>query len=148
MPDCRVRDGLASRSRCPVQDLHAFAAEVRFQHLRDLGRAADLVCKRLHPEPFRTYNIDRNINYTNACAAVCDFCAFYRKVDDAEAYVLDRDARDSHAAMELVLAQPAISSQLIDNLNASMHLRALLTDVFLLGEVLRSRRAAVKSAMS
>ena len=50
--------------------------------------------------------------------------------------VLDRDARDSLAAMELVLAQPAISSQLIDNLNASMHLRALLTDVFLLGEIL------------
>jgi hypothetical protein len=56
--------------------------------------------------------------------------------------VLDRDARDSLAAMELVLAQPAISSQLIDNLNASIHLRALLTDVFLFGEVLRSRRAA------
>jgi hypothetical protein len=56
--------------------------------------------------------------------------------------VLDRDARDSLAAMELVLAQPAISSQLIDNLNASMHLRALLTDVFLLGEVLRGQRKA------
>jgi hypothetical protein len=56
--------------------------------------------------------------------------------------VLDRDARDSLAAMELVLAQPAISSQLIDNLNASMHLRALLTDVFLLGEVLKTARAA------
>jgi len=56
--------------------------------------------------------------------------------------VLDRDARDSLAAIELVLAQPAISSQLIDNLNASMHLRALLTDVFLLGEVLRTQRAA------
>ncbi len=56
-----------------------------------LGRAADAVCKRLHPEPFRTYNIDRNINYTNVCAAVCDFCAFYRKVGDSEAYVLDRD---------------------------------------------------------
>ena len=55
--------------------------------------------------------------------------------------VLDRDARDSLAAMGLVLAQPAISSQLIDNLNASMHLRALLTDVFLLGEVLRAQRA-------
>ena len=54
--------------------------------------------------------------------------------------VLDRDARDSLAAMELVLAQPAISSQLIDNLNASMHLRALLTDVFLLGDVLRGQR--------
>jgi hypothetical protein len=56
--------------------------------------------------------------------------------------VLDRDARDSLAAMELVLVQPAISSQLIDNLNASMHLRALLTDVFLLGEVLRGQRKA------
>jgi hypothetical protein len=56
--------------------------------------------------------------------------------------VLDRDARASLAAMELVLAQPAISSQLIDNLNASMHLRALLTDVFLLGEVLRPNRTA------
>jgi hypothetical protein len=37
----------------------------------------------------------------------------------------------------VVLAQPAISSQLIDNLNASIHLRALLTDLFLLGEILR-----------
>ncbi len=40
-----------------------------------LGRAADTVCRRLHPEPYRTYNIDRNINYSNICAAVCDFCA-------------------------------------------------------------------------
>jgi hypothetical protein len=51
--------------------------------------------------------------------------------------VLDRDSRDSLAAIELVLAQPAISSQLIDNLNASIHLRALLIDLFLLGEILR-----------
>ena len=49
--------------------------------------------------------------------------------------VLDRDARDSLAAIELVLAQPVISSQLIDNLNASIHLRALLTDLFLVGEI-------------
>ena len=47
--------------------------------LPGLGRGADAVCRRLHPEPYRTYNIDRNINYTNICAAVCDFCAFYRK---------------------------------------------------------------------
>jgi hypothetical protein len=51
--------------------------------------------------------------------------------------VLQRDAQDSLAALELVLAQPAISSQLIDNLNASIHLRALLTDLFLIGEILR-----------
>ncbi len=57
-----------------------------------LGRAADAVCRRLHPEPYRTYNIDRNINYTNICAAVCDFCAFYRKSNDADAYVLPREA--------------------------------------------------------
>ncbi len=53
--------------------------------------------------------------------------------------VLRRDAADSLAALELVLAQPVISSQLIDNLNASIHLRALLTDLFLLSEVLRNQ---------
>ena len=53
--------------------------------------------------------------------------------------VLDRDARDSLAAIELVLAQPAISSQLVDNLNASIHLRALLTDLFLVGEILKKQ---------
>ena len=56
-----------------------------------LGRAADAVTRRLHPETYRTYNIDRNINYTNVCAAVCDFCAFYRKSGDADAYVLPRE---------------------------------------------------------
>lgn len=58
--------------------------------LLSLGRAANAVCQRLHPEPYRTYNIDRNINYTNVCAADCDFCAFYRKVGDTDAYVLDQ----------------------------------------------------------
>ena len=60
-------------------------------------------------------------------------------VDRYRAYaaVLDRDARDSLAAIELVLAQPAISSQLVDNLNASIHLRALLTDLFLIDEILK-----------
>jgi hypothetical protein len=74
----------------------------------------------------------------------------FDQADRVEAFlaVLDRDARDSLAAMELVLAQPSISSQLIDNLNASMHLRALLTDVFLLGEVLRTQRATPKLVSS
>ena len=57
----------------------------------------------------------------------------------AFAAVLDRDARDSLAAIELVLAQPSISSQLVDNLNASIHVRALLTDLFLIDEILKSR---------
>ena len=47
--------------------------------------------RRLHPEPFRTYNIDRNVNYTNVCTAVCDFCAFYRTPKSDEGYVLPRE---------------------------------------------------------
>jgi hypothetical protein len=53
--------------------------------------------------------------------------------------VLDRDARSALAAVRLVLAQPSIGSQLIDNLNASIHLRALLTDLFLIDEILKTR---------
>ncbi|TWT98044.1 Aminodeoxyfutalosine synthase [Botrimarina colliarenosi] len=59
--------------------------------LASLGRAADEVTRRLHPEPYRTYNIDRNINYTNVCTAVCDFCAFYRGPKSSEGYVLPID---------------------------------------------------------
>ena len=56
-----------------------------------LGQAADAITRRLHPGPYRTYNIDRNINYTNACTAVCDFCAFYRPPKHPEVYVLSRE---------------------------------------------------------
>src|SRR3954449_28720 len=59
--------------------------------LAALGRAADILTRRLHPENYRTYNIDRNINYTNVCTAVCDFCAFYRTPKSKEGYVLERD---------------------------------------------------------
>jgi hypothetical protein len=52
--------------------------------------------------------------------------------------VIDRDALDASAGVQLVLAQPAIGSQLIDNLNASIHLRALLTDLFLIDEALKT----------
>ena len=41
--------------------------------LTALGQAADAVTRRWHPQAIRTYNIDRNINYTNVCTAVCDF---------------------------------------------------------------------------
>jgi len=59
---------------------------------------------------------------------------------DAFIAVIERDARNSQAAIQLVLAQPAISSQMVDNLNASIHLRALLTDLFLVDEIFKSRR--------
>jgi cyclic dehypoxanthinyl futalosine synthase len=64
---------------------------IQSRDLTALGRAADEVTRRLHPENFRTYNIDRNINYTNVCTAVCDFCAFYRTPKSEEGYVLSRE---------------------------------------------------------
>ena len=64
---------------------------IQSHDLAAIGRAADAVTRRLHPEPIRTYNIDRNINYTNVCTAVCDFCAFYRKPKSDEGYVLPRE---------------------------------------------------------
>jgi hypothetical protein len=87
-------------------------------------------------------------------AQSCTVAVVEQRLQAAERYqafvsVLYRDAQDSLAAIELVLAQPAVSSQLIDNLNASIHLRALLTDLFLIGEVLRTRsRVPVGSAGS
>ena len=60
--------------------------------------------------------------------------------------VLERDASDARAAVQLALAQPSISSQMVDNLNASIHLRALLTDLFLLDEIVRPEAASVPSA--
>jgi len=74
-------DRLSSADAVRLLESHDLAA---------IGRAADAVARRLHPEPFRTYNIDRNINYTNICTAVCDFCAFYRGPKHAEGYVLER----------------------------------------------------------
>ena len=67
-------------------------AVLRSHDLTAIGHAADAVTQRLHPETYRTYNIDRNINYSNVCAAVCDFCAFYRPVGHDEAYVLTTEA--------------------------------------------------------
>ncbi len=59
--------------------------------LAAIGSAADQVSRRMHPEPYRTYNVDRNINYTNVCTAVCNFCAFYRGPKSDEGYVLSRE---------------------------------------------------------
>ncbi|MFZ6017945.1 MAG: cyclic dehypoxanthinyl futalosine synthase [Nitrospirota bacterium] len=59
--------------------------------LLELGRMADNIRKRLHPEGTVTFIVDRNINYTNICINKCRFCAFWRDEDDPEAYLLERD---------------------------------------------------------
>ncbi len=59
--------------------------------LNELGRMAHEVCLRMHPEPYGTYVVDRNINYSNICTAHCTFCNFKVRHDDGAAYVLTRD---------------------------------------------------------
>lgn len=59
--------------------------------LPELSVGAHAVRRRLNPTDLVTYIIDRNVNYTNVCLATCEFCAFYRKIDDPESYILTRD---------------------------------------------------------
>jgi cyclic dehypoxanthinyl futalosine synthase len=87
MIDNILEKSIAGERLSPEQGL----ALLQSHDLAAIGRAADAVTRRLHPEPVRTYNIDRNINYTNVCTAVCDFCAFYRKPKSEEGYVLARE---------------------------------------------------------
>lgn len=75
-------DRLTSAEGLTLLESHDLAA---------IGAAAEKVSRAKHPEPYRTYNIDRNINYTNVCTAVCDFCAFYRGPKSDEGYVLPRE---------------------------------------------------------
>jgi cyclic dehypoxanthinyl futalosine synthase len=56
--------------------------------IHELGRMAFARCAELHPEPYRTYVVDRNINHANVCTARCIFCNFYRQPGDREAYIL------------------------------------------------------------
>ena len=56
-----------------------------------LGTAADRLCRKLHPEQYRTYIVDRNINYTNVCTSGCTFCAFYRDKGNKDGYVLAKE---------------------------------------------------------
>jgi cyclic dehypoxanthinyl futalosine synthase len=84
----RILDTTLSGRRLSADDATLL---LRSRDLAAIGRAAHAMTMRLHPEPYRTYNIDRNINYTNICTAVCDFCAFYRGPKHPEGYVLDRE---------------------------------------------------------
>lgn len=79
--------------------------------LTAIGRAADAVARRLHPEAYRTYNIDRNINYSNVCTAVCDFCAFYRAPKSPEGYVLPREELLAKVAETVALGGDQILMQ-------------------------------------
>lgn len=59
--------------------------------LLQLGRTADAIRRRLHPEGIVTFIVDRNVNYTNVCDSKCSFCAFYRDKEAPDAYLLSRE---------------------------------------------------------
>jgi hypothetical protein len=91
--------------------------------------------------------LQQAVDALSGLADACTTAVKAERLESAEKYlaffaVTERDARDTLAAIELVLAQPVISSQLIDNLNASLHFRAVLTDLFLLGDIIRQQMQA------
>ncbi|MFH1027731.1 MAG: cyclic dehypoxanthinyl futalosine synthase [Pseudomonadota bacterium] len=66
-----------------------------------IGKAADRIRRKLHPENMVTFVVDRNVNYTNICDSKCAFCAFYRDKGADDAYVLSHD-EIFHKIAELV----------------------------------------------
>ncbi len=53
-----------------------------------VGKLADGIRRRLHPDNLVTFVVDRNVNYTNVCESKCKFCAFYRDEGAQDAYLL------------------------------------------------------------
>jgi len=97
--------------------------------------------------------LNRAVDALTGLAEVYASAVRQENLQPAERYlsflaVLENDVRDSLAAIQLVLAQATISSQLIDNLNASIHLRALLTDLFLIDEILKPQPLAAKPVIT
>jgi hypothetical protein len=96
-------------------------------------------------------HLTRAVEAMRALDAGCREAIARERLEPREKYetflaVMKSDAEGATAAMELVLAQPALGSQLVDNLNASIHLRALLADLFLVTEALEARRAKLAEA--
>jgi hypothetical protein len=92
--------------------------------------------------------LDKMVAALDGLSSVIDACAgaldpALPKTGAAFFAAVEADARIARAALELVLARADISSQLVDNLNASIHLRALLTDLFVVDEALKPPKARV-----
>ena len=69
----------------------AWLTLARKANLHELGFLANTIRKRLHPEPFVTYVIDRNINYTDICISACKFCAFFKAPESGQGLVLSQE---------------------------------------------------------
>ena len=83
----------------------------RSDDLIGVGQAADQVRRAKHPENVVTYQIDRNINYTNFCTEYCSFCAFYRPLGHEEGYILPKEVLFSKIQETLDLGGTGILMQ-------------------------------------
>ena len=86
----------------------------------ELGLAADVRRKAMHPDGVVSYIVDRNINYTNVCTTSCRFCAFYRPVGHEEGYVLSREQLGEK--IQATLDAGGIQILLQGGLNPALHL--------------------------
>ncbi len=87
-PATDLLDLIANREHLAQSEWIRVINEAETEALR---RLADRLRAELHPDDVVTYVVDRNINYSNVCFSVCNFCAFYRKPGHPEGYVLSYD---------------------------------------------------------
>jgi cyclic dehypoxanthinyl futalosine synthase len=80
-----ILDDVAAGRRISAGDAHRLLLD---GDLLDLGLAAHEVRNRFNDPAVATYNVDRNINYTNVCVYRCRFCAFYRPPGHEEGYLV------------------------------------------------------------
>jgi cyclic dehypoxanthinyl futalosine synthase len=87
-PVAELLDRIANREHLEHGE---WARVIEEAETEDLRRLADNLRRELHSDDVVTYVVDRNINYSNVCFSVCNFCAFYRKPGHPEGYVLEYD---------------------------------------------------------
>ena len=86
--ECILEKPLNNERITPKECLRLFS----IKDISKLGMAADRVTGQKHPEDYRTYIIDRNINYTNICTSGCKFCAFYKDTEHSDGYIISKNA--------------------------------------------------------
>jgi len=116
----KLLNDIATGQRMSEED---FSTLYQQGDLLEIARAANQVRDRRFPNDIISFVIDRNINYTNICSCACKFCAFYRKPDDEDAYVIDQDALFAKVdeAIELGATQLMIQGGLNEALNIDFY---------------------------
>src|ERR1700688_1878300 len=85
-----------------------------------IGMAATALRNKKNDPRVATYQIDRNINYTNFCTEYCSFCAFYRPMGSKEGYILSLDTILQKIEETIALGGTGILMQ--GGLNSDLHI--------------------------